>query len=358
MVAAGTWNWPSETVNTFQFWESVGLRVFRRRKIRCNFPRLSAKRCGVVHHTQHCQVKLYKGGENFYSPTQRKPRCVGHRALDPDASRPQTAHSSLVIVQRKSKRCKLRRLDISNQTRSHLHSFFFPLSSSGVRSPFSAPSVQVTYSGKSLITPMNTSNMLRTWTILLLTVALLAAPLFAAPMSKEDREHLLVHFEMTTQMVAEQVRGLSPAQLEYKASPDRWSIREVVSHLAVAEPDYWRDIQKALKAAPDMKDKKSMATDADILWYGIDRVVHTKTGGGHEKVDTYKDMGEALGKFQALRATMIDYLKTTDDDMRAHSFGDKEVIDCWQWMLEISTHAERHIQQIREIKNEANFPKK
>ena len=198
---------------------------------------------------------------------------------------------------------------------------------------------------------------LQGWTILILTVCLLTAPLFAAPMATEDREHLLVHFEMTTQMLAEQVRGLSPAQLEYKASPDRWSIREVVSHLAVAEPDYWRDIQKALKAAPDMKDKKSAASDADILWYGIDRVVHTKTGGGHEKVDTYKDLSEALGKFQALRATMIDYIKTTNDDMRAHSFGDREPIDCWQWMLEISTHAERHIQQIREIKNGANFPR-
>jgi len=162
----------------------------------------------------------------------------------------------------------------------------------------------------------------------------LAVPVFGVPpMSDTDREHLLVHFEMTTQMVAEQVRGLSPAQLEYKASPDRWSIR-------------------------DMKDKKSAATDADIMWYGIDRVVHQKTGGGHEKVDTYKDMDVALGKFQALRATMIDYIKTTNDDMRAHSFGDREVIDCWQWMLEISTHAERHIQQIREIKNEAGFPKK
>jgi hypothetical protein len=146
--------------------------------------------------------------------------------------------------------------------------------------------------------------------------------MFAAPMTNMDREHLLVHFEMTTQMVAELVRGLSPAQLEYKASPDRWSIREVVSHLAVAEPDYWREIQKALKAAPDMNTKKSAATDADIMWYGIDRVVHTKTGGGHEKVE----------------------------------YG--EVIDCWQWMLEISTHAERHIQQIREIKNDPNFPKK
>jgi len=177
-------------------------------------------------------------------------------------------------------------------------------------------------------------------------------------MTKEDREHLLVHFEMTTQMLAEQVHSLSTAQLEYKASPDRWSIREVVSHLAVAEPDYWRDLQKALKAAPDMKERKSAATDADILWYGIDRVVHTKTGGGHEKVDTYKDLGEALGKFQALRATMIEYIKTTNDDMRAHSFGDQQVIDCWQWMLEISTHAERHIEQIREIKNDRNFPRK
>jgi DinB family protein len=192
-----------------------------------------------------------------------------------------------------------------------------------------------------------------------LTICLFAGRSFAATMSAEDREHLLVHFEMTTQMVAEQVRGLSPAQLEYKASPDRWSIREVVSHLAVAEPDYWRDLQKSVKAAPDMDHKKSVNTDADIMWYGIDRVVHTKTGGGHEKVDTYKDLNQALGKFQALRATMIEYIKTTNDDLRAHSYGEgAEVIDCWQWMLEISTHSERHIQQIREIKNDPNFPKK
>jgi len=191
-----------------------------------------------------------------------------------------------------------------------------------------------------------------------LTICLLSAPLYAGSMTGADREHLLVHFEMTTQMLAEQVRGLSPAQLEYKASPDRWSIREVVSHLAVAEPDYWRDLQKAVKAAPDMSNKKADATDADIMWYGIDRVQHQKTGGGHEKVDTYKDLAEALGKFQALRAIMIDYIKTTNDDLRAHSFGQQEVIDCWQWMLEISTHAERHLQQIREIKNDPGFPKK
>jgi DinB superfamily len=203
-----------------------------------------------------------------------------------------------------------------------------------------------------------TMPIMRTIAVLPFLVVAITLRLYAAPMTGQDREHLLVHFEMTGQMLAEEVRGLSPAQLEYKSSPDRWSIRECVSHLAVAEPDYWRDLQKAVKGPADMKDKKSAATDADIMWYGIDRAVHTKTGGGHEKVDTYKNMGEALGKFQALHATMIAYIKTTDDDLRAHSFGEKEVIDCWQWMLEISTHAERHIQQIREIKADTNFPKK
>jgi DinB superfamily len=179
----------------------------------------------------------------------------------------------------------------------------------------------------------------------------------AAGMTDEDREHLLVHFQMTGSMLAEEVRGLSPAQLEYRSAPDRWTIRECVSHLAVAEPDYWRELNDAVKKSPDMAGKKSSNSDADIMWYGIDRVVHTKTGGGHEKVDTYKNLGEAMAKFQALRATMIDYIKTTNDDLRAHSFGKNNPIDSWQWMLEISTHAERHIQQIREIKADPGFPK-
>ena len=199
-------------------------------------------------------------------------------------------------------------------------------------------------------------------TIRLLTTVLLFLQISAlaktAGMTDEDREHLLVHFQMTGSMLEEEIRGLSPAQLEYQTAPDRWSIRQCVSHLAVAEPDYWRELQDAVKAPPDMKGKTSSNSDADIMWYGIDRVVHTKTGGGHEKVDTYKDVAEAMAKFRSLRGTMIEYIKTTHDDLRAHSFGKTEPIDSWQWMLEISTHSERHLQQIREIKADSNFPKK
>jgi hypothetical protein len=188
-------------------------------------------------------------------------------------------------------------------------------------------------------------------TLLLLTIT---PRLPAAGMSAEDRQHLTVHLQMTEQWLADEVRGLSPAQLNYRTGPDRWSVRECVSHLAVAEPDYWREFTKAVKSAPT--GAKSAVTDADILWYGIDRVVHTKTGGGHEKVERYPELGPALADFRKLRGTMLDYVRTTNDDLRAHSFG-QEPIDCWQWMLEISTHAQRHILQIREIKADVNFPR-
>ncbi len=51
--------------------------------------------------------------------------------------------------------------------------------------------------------PMNMlrRNMLRGLALVLTpAVGLFAAPLFAAPMTDTDREHLLVHFEMTTQL--------------------------------------------------------------------------------------------------------------------------------------------------------------
>jgi hypothetical protein len=189
--------------------------------------------------------------------------------------------------------------------------------------------------------------------VFLMSIALRVS---ASAMTAEDREHLVVHLQMTEQWLADEVRGLSVGQLTYRSAPDRWSVLECVSHLAIAEPDYWRDLMKSVKSAPS--DKKSMITDTDVLWYGIDRVEHTKTGGGHEKVETYKKLEPALADFQALRKTMLDYAKTTDDDLRGHSYGDKQRIDCWQWMLEISTHAQRHILQIREIKADPNFPRK
>ena len=57
-----------------------------------------------------------------------------------------------------------------------------------------------------------------------------------------------------------------------------------------------------------------------------------------------------------LRSRMLQYVRTTDDDLRRHVV-ERERCDAYQWLLLISTHAQRHILQIREIKADPKFPK-
>ena len=63
--------------------------------------------------------------------------------------------------------------------------------------------------------------------------------------------------------------------------------------------------------------------------------------------------------FEEARAKTMDYVRTTNDDLRDH-FGPHPMlgtIDCYQWILLISAHSERHTKQIEEVKADPNFPK-
>jgi hypothetical protein len=101
--------------------------------------------------------------------------------------------------------------------------------------------------------------------------------------------------------------------------------------------------------------KTTPSTDIDRMWYGIDRTERTKTVPSETPKSTYTELGPALKDFQALRATMLNYVKTSQEDWRHHLVPDWDR-DAYQWMLMISAHSQRHILQIREIKHDAAFP--
>jgi DinB superfamily len=188
-----------------------------------------------------------------------------------------------------------------------------------------------------------------------LSVMLLSScTLLGGPMSKRDREHLIAHLTMTESWLPDEVSTLSPAQLNYRMAPGKWTIAEVVQHLAIAEPTYWDLFQNALKQPPRKLDKQ--ATDADVLWYGIDRTRHEKTEASKDPSGQAIDVRQALASFEKLHATMLDYARNTDEDLRSHAVPDWGV-DAYQCLLEISTHEQRHILQIREIKADPGFPK-
>ncbi len=178
---------------------------------------------------------------------------------------------------------------------------------------------------------------------------------YANPMTQAEREHLVAHLEMTQAWLTDEVSSLSAAQLNFRPEPDRWTVAEVVQHLVVAEPNYWKLLQNALKQPP--KKLNESATDADVLWYGIDRTRHEKTSQDQNPKDQHIDAAQALNKFLAMHAQLLAMARSSAEDLRGHAVPEWGV-DAYQCLLEISTHEQRHILQIREIKASAGFPKK
>ena len=180
-------------------------------------------------------------------------------------------------------------------------------------------------------------------------------PASAGPLTAGERQRLIAHFEMTEAWLVSELERLSDAQLKFKMTPESWSIMEVVEHLAIAEPQYWTNLQDSLKN-PIKEGFKAEATDAAILWYGIDRTNRTTTGEARVPHGTYASVKESLAAFRALRRTMLETAKTTEDDLRGRPLvGGNQ--DLYQWFLMISTHSQRHIMQIREIKAHPAYPK-
>ncbi len=173
-------------------------------------------------------------------------------------------------------------------------------------------------------------------------------------MTAGDRQRLVAHLDMTESWLVSEVEGLSAAQLAWRPSPDAWSVKDVVEHLGIAEPQYWTQLQDSLKA-PATPGYKPEATDAGILWYGIDRTNRQRTGEARVPDGRFKDTAAALASFRALRATMRQQAQTSQEDYRGRKLVDGNM-DVYQWFLMISSHAQRHIMQVREIKASKGFP--
>jgi uncharacterized damage-inducible protein DinB len=199
------------------------------------------------------------------------------------------------------------------------------------------------------------TRVLATGLLLALTLAL--PPVAAAgPMTPGERQRLLAHLQMTESWLVSELEGLSDKQLTFKSTPETWSIKDVVEHLAIAEPQYWANLESSMKE-PVKADWKPSATDEQMLWYGIDRTNRQRTGEARVPHGQFSTAQDALASFRKLRRTMIDVATRSQEDFRGRPFmgGGQDV---YQWFLMISTHSQRHILQIREIKAQAGYPKK
>jgi hypothetical protein len=195
----------------------------------------------------------------------------------------------------------------------------------------------------------------------ILLTACCATTVRAQDVSQADKDRALAYLESTKKGVVDATKGLSDAQWNFRAAPDRWSIAEVMEHLAAAE-DMIRgmdqeQVMKSPAIAPrDPEELKKI--DATVLAQVPDRSHKIQAPDPLKPTNRFGSPAEAEKHFLESRMVTEEYLKTTPD-LRAHAIDSPMGVklDGYEWVLLIAAHSERHTKQILEVKADPNFPK-
>ncbi len=195
--------------------------------------------------------------------------------------------------------------------------------------------------------------------VFILLLACAGALANAQSLSQADRDKALSYLETTRQGVIDATKGLSPAQWNFKAGPDRWSVAQVTEHIAAAE-DYIRGMvtEKVMSAPARPAGEDVAAIDEMVVKMIPDRSTKRQAPEPLVPSNRFGSPEGSLKHFLEARTTTEDFLKKTPD-LREHAVDSPlgKKLDAYEWILFVSAHSERHTKQILEVKADPNFPK-
>ena len=181
---------------------------------------------------------------------------------------------------------------------------------------------------------------------------------FGQGLTQADRDRGVQYLEQTRDAVAASVKGLSDAQLKFKAAPDRWSVAETLEHIAKAEDFIFQNVtDKIMKAPAGPADRDTAKIDAMVLAMIPDRSHKAQAPPPLVPTSSWTP-AESLDHFLKSRAKTIAFLESTPD-LREHAADSPlgQPLDAYEWLLFIGAHSERHTKQILEVKADPAFPK-
>ena len=181
--------------------------------------------------------------------------------------------------------------------------------------------------------------------------------LLLATAASAQEPKALDYLNQTRDGVLAAVKGLTPAQWNFKPAPDRWSIAEILEHITVVEEFVAGMTDKLPELPPPAANFNAAKMDALILAKMPDR--STKAQAPPEIQPSGRwTTSEALKHFTAGNQRLSAALDNTPE-LRKHVaphpvFGP---LDGYEWILLVAAHNERHTQQMLEVKADPRYPR-
>ena len=178
-------------------------------------------------------------------------------------------------------------------------------------------------------------------------------------LTKEERQMVNKHLTETRDHMLSVLDDLTDEQLNFKPDAGTWSIAEGVEHLAIIENTFGGLVHKTVAAGPNPALKDSLVfTDEQIMPAITDRSNKVKTSEPFEPSGKFGSYKATLDAFLEKRSELIDYVKTTDDDLRNRYNNDLPfgAVDGVQLIIFTAAHTERHVLQMEEVMVHSDFP--
>lgn len=174
--------------------------------------------------------------------------------------------------------------------------------------------------------------------------------------TEADRQYTIDNFKRTRDALVAEVQNLSPAQWSFKESPDRWSIGEVVEHLALWEIIWSREIGIGSQGTPHPELLKTSRPDSFYTERIIEETPHVSPH--FSRPTGFIEGKNNLTFFLRGQALNLEFLEKTQADMRAifeltatPNPRNLHQVYLYQW-----GHIDRHLKQIKKVKAHKDYP--
>ena len=178
-------------------------------------------------------------------------------------------------------------------------------------------------------------------------------------MTPVERERAVAYLAETREKLVRSTGHLSRAQLEFRPAPDRWSVAECLEHIVIVEDFILGTINSTLQQ-PAGSFKSAMSDDVldDRLKKAAERTTRVKAPA-HLEPKGRRPHDQLLPEFDAARKRTTDFVGGTNAQLRQCGFPHPILgeLDCYQWILLIGGHGDRHRAQAEEVMADANFPR-
>ena len=186
----------------------------------------------------------------------------------------------------------------------------------------------------------------------------------SANLTQAEQEQAHTYFQQTQDAIVGATCGLTAAQWNFKTSPARWSIAEILEHVVFVQERVLGPIAEQLDTAPAPPPETRETVDSIVLGQFPQRL----------KRFTAPDFAQPTGRWtpdEALERLAVNYVRLrqlvdSTPGLRAHaleapplkavSSGVHQLMDGYQWLLTAAAHTDRHTKQILEVKAHPGFP--